>query len=60
MIWRGSLRFSVTVDGVVVVGCKIVGVRLMDLEVTVLELDSSFGFFLFGAGCGGMKFWPIG
>ena len=36
------------------------GVRLMDLEVMVLELDSSFGFFLFGAGCGGMKFWPIG
>ena len=45
MIWRGSLRFSVTVDGVVVVSCKIVGVRLMDLEVMVLELDSSFGFF---------------
>ena len=45
MIWSGSLRFSGTVDGVVVVGCKIVGVRLMDLEVMALELDSSFGFF---------------
>ena len=42
MILRGPLRFSVTVDGVVVVGCKVVGVGLVDLGVTVLELDSSF------------------
>ena len=60
MIWRESLRFSVTVDAVVMVGCKIVGVRLINLEVMVLELDSSFGFFLFGAGCEGMKFWSSG
>ena len=60
MIWRESLRFSVTVDAVVMVGCKIVGVRLINLEVMVLELDSSFGFFLFGAGCGGLKFWSSG
>ena len=33
MIWREPLSFSVTVDGVVVVGCK----------VMVLELDSSIG-----------------
>ena len=36
MIWREPLNFSVTVDGVALVGCKVVGVRLMDLEVMVL------------------------
>ena len=42
MIWRGPLRFSVTVDGVVVVGCEVMGVGLVELGVTVLELNSSF------------------
>ena len=31
-----------TVDGMVVVGCEVVCVGLVDLGVTVLELDSSF------------------
>ena len=31
-----------TVDGVVEVGCEVMGVGLVDLEVMVLELDSSF------------------
>ena len=43
MIWRGPLCFSVTVDGVVVVGCEVVGIGLVDLGVVALELDSSFG-----------------
>ena len=42
MILRGPLRFSVTVYGVVVVSCEVVGVGLVDLRNTVLELDSSF------------------
>ena len=42
MIWRGPLRFSVTVDGVVVVGCEVMDVGLVELGVTVLELNSSF------------------
>ena len=43
MIWREPLWVSVTVDGVVVVGCEVVGVGLVDLGVMALELDSSFG-----------------
>ena len=31
-----------TVDGMVLVGCEVVGAGLVDLGVTVLELDSSF------------------
>ena len=39
-----------TVDGVVVVGCEVVDVGLVDLGFMVLEIDSSFGvLFLFGA-----------
>ena len=38
-----ALRFSVSVDGVVVVGCEVVVVGLLDFRVMVLELDSSFG-----------------
>ena len=41
------LRFTVAVDGVVVVGCEVVGVRLVDFGVMVLKLDSSW-VFLFG------------
>ena len=53
----GSLLSSVTVDGVVVVACEVVGVGLVDLGVTVFEFDFFFlGLFLFGAGCGGMNF----
>ena len=37
----GLLRFTVAVDGVVVVGCEVVGVRLVDFGVMVLKLDSS-------------------
>ena len=43
MIWRGVLLFSVAVDGVVVEGCDVVGIRLVDFGAMVLELDSSFG-----------------
>ena len=43
MVWRGYLRFSVTVDGVVLVGSEVVGVGMVDLRVMVLELYSSFG-----------------
>ena len=43
----GPLRFTVAVDGVVVVGCEVVGVRLVDFGVMVLKLDSSW-VFLFG------------
>ena len=42
MILRGPLRFSVILYGVVVVSCEVVGVGLVDLRNTVLELDSSF------------------
>ena len=42
MIWRGPLRFSVTVDGVVVVDCDVMDVGLVELGVTFLELNSSF------------------
>ena len=42
VIWTRPLHFSVTVGGMVVVGCEVVGVGLGDLGVTVLELDSSF------------------
>ena len=42
MIWRGPLRFSVTVDGVVVVGCDVMDVGLVELGVAFLELNSSF------------------
>ena len=42
MIWRGPLRFSMTVDGLVVVAFEDVGAGLVDLGVTILELDSSF------------------
>ena len=61
MIWRGPLRFSVTVDSVVAVGCDVVGFWLVDLGATVLELYCSFlGLFLFGAGCGRIDFWWSG
>ena len=43
MIWRGTLFFSVAVDGVVVGGFDAVGVRLLDFGAMVLKLDSSFG-----------------
>ena len=39
----GSLSFSETVDSVVVVFCEIVGVGLLDFDIMVLELDSSYG-----------------
>ena len=43
MIWMRLLRFSVTVNGMVVVGCEVMAVELVDLGVMGLELDSSFG-----------------
>ena len=53
---RGPLDFSVTVEGVVVVGCEVVGWSY--------GLGVGFFFwrlFLFGAGlCGGMNFWWSG
>ena len=60
MIWKGPLRFSVTVDGVVVVGCEVVGVGLVDSWSWSYGFGVGFfflGSFLFGAGCGGMDFW---
>ena len=50
MICREPSRFIVTVDGVFVVGCKIVGVGLVDCGVVVFKLDCSLGLLLFGAG----------
>ena len=58
-IWRAPLRFSVTVDDVVVVCCEVVGVGLVDLGVMVLELDSSFGG-CFGLELGGVGEWTSG
>ena len=49
-----ALRFSVSVDGVVVVGCEVVVVGLLDFRVMVLELDSSFGW-CFCMELGGVK-----
>lgn len=42
LIWREPLRVSVAVDGMVVVGCEVVHVELVDFAVMVLKLDSSF------------------
>ena len=49
----GPLRFSVAVDGLVLVGCEIVAVGLVDLGV----MDSSFGGSL--EPCG-VKEWASG
>ena len=43
MIWRGVFLFSVAVDDVVVEGCDVVGVRLVDFGAMAIELDSLFG-----------------
>ena len=43
MIWMRALRYSVAVDGIVAKVCDVVGVRLVNFEAVVLELDSSFG-----------------
>ena len=45
--WRlcdldGTLCYSVAVDSMVVVGCEVVGVGLVDFGVMAFELDSSF------------------
>lgn len=37
------MRFSVAVDGVVVEGCEVVDVGLMDFGVIVLEINFFFG-----------------
>ena len=59
MIWREPLRFSVAVDGIVVVVCEIVRVELVDFAVMVLKLDSSFrGCFCLELG--GVKEWTSG
>lgn len=38
MIWRGLLRFSVAVDGVIVVSCKVVGIGLVNYIVMTVWL----------------------
>ena len=59
MIWRGHLRFSVTVDGVVLTGSEVVGIGMVDLRVMVLELYSSFGG-LFDLELDGVEEWISG
>ena len=39
---EGPLRFIIAVDGVFVKGCEVLDVRLVDFEVMVLVLNSSF------------------
>ena len=59
MIWGGPLCFCVTVDGMNVVSCEVVGDELVDLGVMALGLDSSFG----GCFClelGGVDEWTSG
>ena len=41
----GALRLSVVLGGVVVFGCRVVSVKLVDFDVMVLELDS-YCFYL--------------
>ena len=59
MIWRGHLRFIVTVDGVVLTGSEVVGIGMVDLRVMVLELYSSFGGF-FDLELDGVEEWISG
>ena len=59
MVWREPLHFSVTMDGVVVVGCEVVDVGSMDLGVMVSELDSSCGR-CFCLELGGVEEWNSG
>ena len=40
VIWRGPLHLSAAVDCVVVMGCEVVGVGLVDFGVMILDLDS--------------------
>ena len=47
------------VDGIVVVGCEIMGVRLVDFGIMDLELDSSFGGY-FSLELGATKEWTSG
>ena len=55
-ICRGPFSSSVIVDGMVVVGCEVVGVGLVDLEVLVLEINSSFrGYYCLELG--GVEEW---
>ena len=59
MICRMPLHLNMTVDGVVVTVCEVVGVGLVDLEVVILELYSSFvGRFCLELG--GVKEWNSG
>ena len=62
ILWfGGDLRFSVKVDGVVVVGCEVLGVELVNLWSYSFGVGFFFwGLFLFGAWCGGMDFWWSG
>ena len=41
MIWRGLLRFSVAVDGVIVVSCKVVGIGFVNFIVMTVWLKVS-------------------
>ena len=43
VIWRGPLHLSAAVDCVVVMGCEVVGVGLVDFGVMILDLDSFLG-----------------
>ena len=39
MIWRALLRFTVAVDGVVVLSCKVMGIRLVNFIVMTVRLN---------------------
>ena len=56
MIWRVALLFTAAVDDVVVEGCELVGVRLVDFGAMDLGLDSSFGS-CFSLELGGVQEW---
>ena len=54
---EGALRFTVAVDGVVVVGCEVVGIGWLTLELWLWSGILLFGVLLFGVGwCEGMDF----
>ena len=59
MICRMPLHLNMTVDGVVVTVCEVVGVGLVDLEVMILELYSSSAS-CFCLELGGVKGWTSG
>lgn len=56
LLGGGVLRLSVVLGGVVVFGCRVVSVKLVDFDVMVLELDS----YCFYLDLGGVMKWTSG